>query len=292
MYVNLKLTVFNVDANSISVQQNWLWGRVAHVWYWWQWESKDRHKINEVEMLVVVAILRKMVMMFFPQLPWFTLSDRVGHTLCPYKSARWWWWWWSSSSSSYWTTYRLNPNDNNNQQSTNEEDDDDACDSQCVLIWPHDLICPHMRMMMTPSVSQYVLIWGQGWGWVWLPVCPYMSARAWPTVHSLPRYLVLSSHSATISFCSICKCFCIRVIVYLCVSICMCAHTCVCFHLCCELVYMPSLSPAILSFCIPILSLCAFVRLPNLPLFAISFNFTLNNSSVILDLALFWRLLY
>ena len=35
-------------------------------------------------MLVVVAILRKMVMMFFPQLPWFTLSDRVGHTLCPY----------------------------------------------------------------------------------------------------------------------------------------------------------------------------------------------------------------
>ena len=51
-------------------------------------ESKDRHKINEVEMLVVVAILRKMVMMFFPQLPWFALSDRVGHTLCPYKSAR------------------------------------------------------------------------------------------------------------------------------------------------------------------------------------------------------------
>ena len=101
-----------------------------------------------------------------------------------------------------------------------------------------------------------------------------MSARAWPTVHSLPRYLVLSSHSASLSFCSICKCFCIRVIVYLCVSICMCAHTCVCFHLCCELVYMPSLSPAILSFCIPILSLCAFVRLPNLPLFAISFQCT------------------
>ena len=99
-----------------------------------------------------------------------------------------------------------------------------------VLLCPFIYLCPHMSLyfLICPYMS------GQGWGWyVGLPVCPYMSARACPTVHSLPRYLVLSSHSVFLSFCSKCKCICIHVFVYLYlfVSICMCANTFVCFYL-------------------------------------------------------------
>ena len=96
-----------------------------------------------------------------------------------------------------------------------------------------------MMICRTPSVSLYVRAPA--------PQCP--------TVHSLPKLSRPIKPFYCISWRLNVSVFVfIRVFVYWCNCVFLCVCTCI---------YMPSLSPAILSFCIliqpPILSLCAFV---------------------------------
>ena len=133
-------------------------------------------------------------------------------------------------------------------------------DTQCVLICIlYVLIC----ILLCPYVSLYE--GNNDDDDMWDSQCVLICLRACPTLHSLPHYLaLLSSHSALLCFDMHCKCICI------CVFVCVCAYTFVFIYCYVVNFYMPSLSPAILSFCILIqatypflMSLCVL----NLPLF-------------------------
>ena len=169
----------------------------------------------------------------------------------------------------------------------------------------------------------YIPIWGQGWGWVWLPVCPYMPTSPYMCVLICPymRTMMImirvtpvwgqgwgwvwlpvcpymsvrawpTVHSlprylvlSSHSFCSICKCICIHGM-HLYVSICMCAHTCVCFlFVSPTCIYALTISsyPVILHSYPFLMCLCATAQ-PSLICHIVPLHF--NNSSVILDLAL------
>ena len=126
-----------------------------------------------------------------------------------------------------------------------KQNDDDVCDSQCVLI------CPRAQC---------------------------------PTVHSLPHYLRLSSHSTFLSFdLHMCKCICIHLCICMWVLVCVHAHTlCVSFVLL-TCIYALTISsyPVILHSYPFLMCLCATAQ-PTLICHIFQLHF--NNSSAFLDL--------